>query len=681
MKAVRVLGVICACALLAAAPPHTQIYGFTVANSSAEFALEDRFLDIPSSAGALEVGAALAAQPHYAGSAGDYKLALYVRDRFKEFGFDTSMETLTARIDVPRRLALELIPSGFRRDASAGKYPAYTPLANRRRRRGQPAPTPAPGVPIGITAEPVVGLDLRELPDPNDADTANPAVGLPFIAGSADGNVTAPLVYAGHGTPADYALLDGHAIDTHEAVLLIRYGADPRGTLVRRAQAHGAVGVILYDDPADDGAARGAVYPAGPWRPLTSVQRGSVGEGVTIPVLPVSAANARTLLGALRGPTAPRPWAGALSVGYPFARGPAAVHMIVTMERRTTTLWNTIGILHGTTPGQELILGAQRDAWVYGLGAGGGGTITLVEAARGLGYLAKTGWQPGRTIVVAAWDGEELGAYGSLAYLKRHGEEIRTGSIAYLNTEPSITGPTFGADAVAAIAPTIADASHVVPDPAQPGNTLYERYAFRTHGALPPVDRGSGGFDRSAFLFAAGTPSANASFTGPFGPYHSSYDTLQFARTISDPQFDLHRAAAQLFGVAALRLSNADVVPYHFSAYAAPMESALRGLAALARTRRVSLDTRGFEMAIRRFSGNAARSDAATKRVATSAAADRELEAARVLDLATYGIDGDTRITFPDVARAIREGDQGAVDLAVGRARSTIDRAGSLISQ
>jgi N-acetylated-alpha-linked acidic dipeptidase len=667
--------------MLAAAPPHTQIYGFTVTNSDTEFALEDRFLDIPSSAGALEVAAALAAQPHYAGSTGDYKLALYVRDRFKEFGFDTAIESLTARIDVPKKLALELIPSGFRGGSGTPKYPAYTALANRHRRPGQPTPVPVRAGPIGVTADPVVGIDLRELPDPNDSDTANPAVGLPFIAGSADGDLTAPLVYAGHGMPADYAQLDAHSVDTHEAVLLIRYGADPRGTLVRRAQAHGAVGVLLYDDPADDGAARGAVYPTGPWRPLTSVQRGSVGEGVTVPVLPISAANARLLLAALRGPSAPRPWAGALSVGYPFARGPAAVHMVVTMQRRTTTLWNTIGVLHGTTPGQELILGAQRDAWVYGLGAGGGGTVTLVEAARGLGYLAKTGWKPGRTVVVAAWDGEELGAYGSLAYLKRHGDEIRSGSIAYLNTEPSVTGPTFGADAVAAIAPTIADASHIVPDPAQPGNTIYERYAFRTRGVLPPVDRGTGGFDRAAFLFGAGTPSANASFSGPFGPYHSSYDTLQFARTISDPEFDLHRAAAQLYGVAVLRLSNADVIPYHFMAYVAPMESALRGLAALARTRRVSLNTHGFDLAIRRYSANAARSDTATKRVATSAAGDREMEAARVLDLETYGIEGDTRITFPDVARAIREGDQSAVDLAVSRARATLDRTGTLIGQ
>ncbi|MGA2394285.1 MAG: M28 family peptidase [Candidatus Lustribacter sp.] len=670
MKALRVLGVACACVLLAAAPPHTQIYGFSMTSSDQEFALEDRFLDIPSAAGALADAAALAAEPHYAGSDGDYKLALYVRDQFKSFGFDTSIETLTARIDVPKTLTLGLVPTGV-----SANIPAYVSLAKRKLFRRQKI---APGAP---RPELDIGLDLRELPDPNDPDTANPAVGLPFLAGSADGNVTAPLVYAGHGTPADYALLDGHGIDPKGAILLIRLGADTRGGLVRRAQAHGAVGALLYDDPADDGFGRGAAYPNGPWRPLTSVQRGTVGEGVTIPVLPISAANARTLLAALQGPSAPRPWTGALSVGYPFARGPAKVHMDVVLIRRQTTLWNTIGILHGTLPGQELVVGAQRDAWVYGIGAGGGGTVTLLETARGLGDLARTGWTPGRTIVLAAWDGEELGSYGSLAYLKRHGDEIRDSSIAYLNTEPAITGRTFGADAVAAIAQTIAEASHVVPDPAEPGATVYERWAFRTHGALPPIDRGNGGVDPAPFLFGAGTPSADASFSGPFGPYHSSYDTLQFARTIADPQFDLHRAIAQLYGVAVLRLADADVVPYHFTAYVAPMNGALRNLANLAHARKVNVDVRGFQTTIRRFAANAARHDAATKRVATGSRADRELEAARVLDLTVYGVEGDTAISFPDVVRAIREGDQNAVDIAVARTRTTLDRAGSLIAQ
>lgn len=671
MKALRVLGVACACILLAAAPAHTQIYGFSVAGSDQEFALEDRFLDIPSSAGALADAAALAAEPHYAGSDGDYKLALYVRDQFKAFGFDTSLETLTARIDVPKTLTLAVLPTGV---APVG-IPAYTSLAKRRLFRRQ---KPAPGAP---EAEPGIGLDLRELPDPNDPDTANPAVGLPFLAGTADGNVTAPLVYAGHGTPADYGLLDSHGIDPKGAILLIRLGADIRGDLVRRAQAHGAVGALLYDDPADDGSGRGATYPNGPWRPMTSVQRGTVGEGITIPVLPISANNARTLLATLRGPSAPRPWAGALSVGYPFARGPAKVHMHVVMLRRQTTLWNTIGILHGTLPGQELVLGAQRDAWVYGIGAGGGGTVTLLETARGLGDLARTGWTPGRSIVLAAWDGEELGSYGSLAYLKRHGDEIRDSSIAYLSTEPAVTGKTFGADAVAAIAQTIAEASHVVPNPAQPGATVYESWAFRTHGALPPIDRGNGGVDPAPFLFGAGTPAAEASFSGPFGPYHSSYDTLQFARTIADPQFDLHRAIAQLYGVAVLRLADAAVVPYHFTAYVPAMNAALRSLGNLAHARKVNVDVRAFQTTIRRFAANAAKHDNATKRVATGNAADREMEAARVLDLTAYGVDGDTSIAFPDVVRAIREGDQNAVDIAVGRARTALDRAGTLIVQ
>ena len=669
--------------MLAAAPYRMQIYGFSPAGSDHEFALEERFIDVPSSAGALESAAAMAAFPHYAGSSGDYKLALYVRDRLKEAGFDTSMETLTARVDIPQKLALELYPTGVRTSSQNGKIPAHVAVgeraAYRKKMAAEPTPSPAPaGAPAPL---PGVKFDLRELGDAADPDTTNPAVGLPFIAGSADGDITAPLVYAASGTPADYALLESHAVDTRGAILLIRLGAESRGALVRTAQTHGAAGVLLYDDPAEDGSGRGATDPSGPWRPSNSVQRGSVGAGATIPVLPISSANARTLLTALKGPTAPRPWTGAMAVAYPIARGPAVVHMTVELLRKQTSLWNTVGILHGTLPGQALVLGAQRDAWVYGIGPGGGGTVTLLETARGLGYLAQTGWQPGRTIVLAAWDGEELGSYGSVAYLKQHGDEIRNTSIAYLNTEPSITGPAFGADAVAAIASTIADASHAVPDPARPGGTIFDRFAFRNRGALPPVDRGRGGIDRAPFLFGAGTPAANATFSGPFGPYHSSYDTLQFARTISDPQFELHRAAAQLYGIAILRLSNADAVPYRFNAYVAPMNAALRALTALAGVHHVNLDSTGMDASVKRFAGNAKHSDTATAHVTNAGAADRQMEAARVLDLTTYGIDGDTGISFPDIARAIRAGDQKAVDLAVSRARSTLDRAGTLIAQ
>jgi N-acetylated-alpha-linked acidic dipeptidase len=670
-RAGRALALLGACALLAAAPPRTTIYGFTALSSDAEYDMESRFLDIPSAAGALATATAVAAEPHYAGSDGDYKLAIYVRDALKSYGFDATIETLTARVDQPKKLILELIPTGVRPIT----LPAFVPIARRRRERAKLAANNK-----GAAPAPPDGLDLREIPDPADPDTANPAVGLPFIAGSADGDVTAPLVYAGRGLDTDYALLTAHEIDTHRAILLIRYGADTRTALVRRAEAHGAAGVVLYDDPADDGFGRGAVYPNGPWRPATSVQRGSVGEGITIPVLPISAANAQLLLAALHGPSAPRPWSGALPVIYPFARGPATVRLVVELQRKVTTLWNTVGILHGTAPEQALVLGAQRDAWVYGLGPGGGGIVTLLETARGLGYLAHTGWQPDRTIVVAAWDGEELGSSGSLAYIKRHGDELREGSVAYLDTSPSVTGPTFGAAAVAAIAPSIADATHQVDDPAQPGTTVYEGWAFRTRGVLPPLERPAGGSDLTPFLFGAGTPSASAGFSGPFGPYHSSFDTLQFARTISDPDFELHRTIAQIYGVAAMRLADADVVPYHFSAYVPLMRSALQSLAATARKAHVALDTRGFDYSLRRFTASAIRSDAATKRAATAADADRELEAARIIDLTAYGVDGGTAVTFPDVARALHAGNTVALAEAVARTRTTLERAAQLIA-
>ena len=125
---------------------------------------------------------------------------------------------------------------------------------------------------------------------------------------------------------------------------------------------------------------------------------------------------------------------------------------------------------------------------------------------------------------------------------------------------------------------------------------------------------------------AQGTPSANTGFSGPFGPYHSSYDTLQFARTIIDPEFALHRTAGQIYGIAALRLANADVVPYHFSAYVAPMQSAVRALAAAARVRKMRFDARGFAASINRYAGSAARSDLATMRAANGQAGDRQLE-------------------------------------------------------
>ncbi|HEY6233656.1 MAG TPA: PA domain-containing protein, partial [Candidatus Elarobacter sp.] len=366
MQALRPLGAFLAAAALIAVAPPSPLTGFTAVSSARERVDEARFLDLPSAQGALDHAAVIGAHPHYAGTPADHALAEYTRDRLREYGFDARIETFRTRVDTPRKLALELYADGR----------VYAPRNGAHRARGTP---PA-------------GLDLREVGDPSDPATLDPAVGLPFNAGSADGDVVEPLVYAHRGLPDDFARLRGAGVDVRGAVALVRYGAAFRGLLARNAQDAGAAGMILYGDPADDALARNEARPIGAWHPPAAVQRGTLGDGIRIPVLPVSSDNARTLLRALRGPNGPAGWGGALDAPYPLAKGPALVHLVVALNRTQTTLWNTVGVLRGTQAAQSVMLGAHRDAWVYGVGDNGAGTIVLLEAARGLGYLARSGW-------------------------------------------------------------------------------------------------------------------------------------------------------------------------------------------------------------------------------------------------------------------------------------------------
>jgi len=654
------LGLAAAALLLAAAPPRTVLYGYTAGASDRERAFEGSFLDIPSADGALDTATQIALRPHYAGSYGDHELANYMRDKLREYGIDADLETLVVQVDTPKKLGLQLIPN----EPVVVATPAARTVRAPRRARG----------PVLVT------LDLREAPIPGDDATAAGGLPLPFNAGSPDGNVRAPLVYAGHGIEGDYAELEQHQVDVRGAVVLIRYGAEFRGTLAQRAQGHGAVGVIFYNDPADDGFARGPVYPNGPWRPPTSVERGTVGAGIRIPTLPISAANARLLLAALRGPEGAKPWAGALDAPYPYARGPAFVRLSVTLNRRNTTLWNTIGRIRGTRGDQSVILGAHRDAWVYGVGDNGSGVTTMLELARGFGYLLTTGWHPLRTIVIAGWDGEEIGTLGSIAYVKRHREELLSGGVAYLNADEDVVGPRFAADGAAAIGPAIADAARSIADPAAPSRSIYDEWAAETQTPTPAVAVPGGGSDHAPFLFDVGTPIANLAFTGPLGAYHSSYDTLQFATTYSDPGFIRHRAAAQLFGLLAMRLAGAEAIPYSFSAYAPVLRGAIAQLTQRATTARTSIDLSSLQSTVDAFAATAARYDALTARAANVASADRTLEAARVLDLVAYSADGPRATVFPELERALAGGNAATVDVALTRTRNAIAHAGDLLA-
>ncbi|MDB5072905.1 MAG: Glutamate carboxypeptidase [Candidatus Eremiobacteraeota bacterium] len=648
MQALRSVGAFLAAAALVAVAPPAPLLGFTPVSSARERADEARFLDLPSAQGALDHAAVIGAHPHYAGTPGDRALAEYTRDRLREYGFDAHVEPFRILVDTPRKLALELYADGR----------VYVPRNGAHRARGTPP----------------VGFDLREAGDPSDPATLDPAVGLPFNAGSADGDVIAPLVYANHGLPADFAALRNAGADVRGAIALIRYGAAFRGLLARNAQEAGAAGVIFYTDPADDGFAKGAPYPSGPWRPGSSVQRGSLGEDIRIPVLPVSANTARTLLGALRGRAGPSGWRGALGVPYPLAKGPALVHLAVTLNRTTTTLWNTVGTLRGTQPEHSVVLGAHRDAWVYGVGDNGSGTIVLLEAARGLGYLAKSGWRPKRSIVVALWDGEEIGLRGSTAFVKAHDEELRRGCVAYLNADENVTGSSFRAAAVGALGPAIVEATRAVADPARERTTVRDRWTRQPGGT--EIRAVGGGSDHEPFLFGLGTPVAAMGFHGPFGPYHSSYDTLRYATTWSDPGFALHRVAAQLYGVVAMRLADADAVPYAFASYVPALSSGVLQLQTRAQHDGRSIDVTALRAAIDAFATTARSADDGIARGA-GPGVERELSAAQTIDLLAYGVEGYASVAFPDIAKAYASRDDAALGDALERARAAVERAAS----
>jgi N-acetylated-alpha-linked acidic dipeptidase len=631
-------------ASLGAAAP-TGLRGYAPVDGANELRTESQFVDIPTAQGALEIATAFSARPHYAGTPADYALAIEMRDRLRAAGINAELEPFIVPVDTPRELVLELAPG-----------PETTPPRKWRGRRRAPFP---------------VALTLAEAAEPADPATAERAIGLPFNAGSGDGDVVAPLVFANRGLDDDYLNLARGGVDIRGSIVLVRYGAQFRGLLAERAQNRGAAGLIFYSDPKDDGAARGLAYPNGPWRSLTAVERGWVGPGIRIPTLPVSAANAQILLGSLRGAAGPAGWGGALPVAYPVARGPGRVHLIVKLNHKPTMLWNTVGTIPGVHGDESIVLGAHRDAWVYGAGDNAGGIAALLEAARGFGLLVRGGWRPARTLVIAGWDGEEIGSAGSQAYVRRHAVDLAHGCFAYLDADQTVTGPAFGATAVAALAPLVADAARAVRDPGGAG-TIYARWAAGTPLRAPRTGTPSGG-DPAPFLSAAGTPVATLAFRGPFGAYHSSDDTLLYATRFSDPDFSLHRAAAQLYGIAALRLADAGSVPYGFSGYAPLLRAGRARAAAAAANAGLGVDLTAFARAVDRFAAAAAAFDRATPRARD--AGTRELRAARTLDLLLYGASGEGSRLLPEIAAALGSDDASRAAAAVARAGAALDSA------
>jgi len=562
-------------------PGAAPIPGFR--DAAAEHALEAQFLAVPDNARAGEHLRILTAEPHIAGSPEDRKTAEYVARVYREAGLETEIVEYKVWLNYPAEVRVEITAPGGERWV---------------------APTP----------EHVEG-------DPFQDDSR---VVTAYNGFSPSGEVEAEAVYANYGRPEDFKKLEEMKIDVRGRIVLVRYGGNFRGVKAYTAQERGAAGVIIYSDPIDDGYFKGDMYPKGPWRPESAVQRGSIkytfkypGDPTTpgiaslptlnedqrtpperakslprVPTTPLSYRDARPILEHLGGPESPREWQGALPFTYHVGPGPVRVKLHLKQDYAYRTIWNVIGKIPGKDlPGEWVVSGNHRDAWVYGAVDPNSGTASQLEAVRGLGALLKTGWRPRRSIVFASWDAEEQGLIGSTEWVEQHAQEL-AGAVAYLNMDVAVAGSKFGASAVPALKQFLRDITKAVPSPG--GGSLYavwkkekEMEAAKTSspdiggGACPPAaastdvpvgDLGSGS-DFTPFLQHMGVPSTDISSSGSYGVYHSVFDNFAWFQQFADPEFRYLQQMARVHGLQVLRLAQADHLPLDYETYGREIEA------------------------------------------------------------------------------------------------------------
>ena len=534
-------------------------------------AWDARFRAIPEARNLGEYVRIMSARPHHLGSAYGKQNAEWILARFKEWGWDAQIENYDVLFPTPKERIVEMVePSRFR-------------------------------------------LTLEEPPVAVDPTSSQKSEQLPsFNAYSVDGDVTGPLVYVNYGRPVDYEELDRRGISVKGAIVIARYGASWRGIKPKVAAERGAIGCLIYSDPRDDGYWVDGVFPDGPMRSKDGVQRGSVmdiptypgdpttpGRGSTagtsrlelkdvttltkIPVLPISYGDAQPLLAALTGEAAPMDWRGGLPITYRIGPGPARVHMKLAFDWSLKRVHNVIARLPGSTyPDEWIVRGNHHDAWVNGALDPASGMSAELEEARALGELVKQGWRPKRTIVYAAWDGEEQGLLGSTEWVEHHEAELRDKAAVYINTDGNGRG-FLGVGGSHALEPLVNAVAKEVEDP-ETKSSVWKRMQARAIAMGPQPARNEArsrpdlrigalgsGSDYSAFLQHAGIPSLNVSFSGlddSEGIYHSIYDDYYHFTKFLDTDFAYGRALAQTVGSLVIRLADEDVLPFQFTSLA-----------------------------------------------------------------------------------------------------------------
>jgi N-acetylated-alpha-linked acidic dipeptidase len=561
-----VAGVLSAALALAAAPDLAKISGFSPRTAAQEIITENSFRESVSTPEIIQFHRYLTAEPHPAGSARNNELAQWVAEQWRQQGLeDVTVHQYDVLGSSPRKISLEMV-----------KPTEYHAL-------------------------------LLEAPDDVDPDTRNPKVDGAYLGYSASGEVTAPVVYAHSGNPEDYEYLRLHGMDVRGKIVLVRY-SNPysyRGFKALTAERLGAAAILIYSDPAEDGYRKGAVYPNGPWGPETHIQRGAITydflqpgdpltpgypsvpgakrilaeQAISLPKIigvPLSWHDAEPLLRKMDGPVAPDSWQGGLPFKYHVGGKRVVAHLKVDMDTRIQPYYVTEARIRGSeAPDEWVILGNHRDAWVFGGVDPSSGTAAMLEMTRSLGQLLARGVRPKRTLVICSWDGEEYALTGSTEWGEQYADELKQKAVAYLNVDEATSGKDFEGDAVGSLAPLLVEVSRALPAPS--GKTLYDEWKISRKAelnltqAVPDAElantRIGSGSDHTVFLNFLGIPTVGLTFTGPYGVYHSMYDDFFWMNQFGDPGYRYHTLMAQLWGVLALRLANAEILPYDFDSY------------------------------------------------------------------------------------------------------------------
>jgi N-acetylated-alpha-linked acidic dipeptidase len=577
----------------------------------------------------------------------------------------------------------------------------------------------------------ILELQLAEPAVPGDPESMRPQ--YPTVNGySGVGDVTGEVVYVNYGLIEDYAQLDSIGVAVRGRVVVARYGRSFRGIKAREAERHGAIALLIYSDPEDDGYVRGDIYPEGPMRPPRGVQRGSVMNGAgdpstpgyasvrgaprldaarmpvpRIPVVPISYGNAAELLRDLRGKDVPQTWQGGLPFRYHVGPGPVRARVAVTDDRASRgfkEIYNTLGTIRGSEfPDEVVVIGAHRDAWNSGAVDNVSGTVSVLEVGRAIAEQVRDGRQPKRTIVFATWDAEEWGLIGSTEHVEEDSLRLMRGGVAYLNQDASASGPRFGAGGTPSLRSVLRDVTRRVPDPSGRGSVYDEwrRAAAVRDTAEPAMGDPGGGSDFAGFYNHLGIPHSDWGFGGAGGIYHSHYDNYHWMSTFGDTGFAYHATAARIGALMALRLANAEILPYDYVEFARTMRRYLPAIdGELARRRwNASVATAPLAAAIDRMERAAvtfaaARDSAlataelprADRERANTALRDVERSLTRPEGLRTrpwyrsliYVADennGYANMVFPSINEAIRAGDEGLTGREVADLVARFDAA------